>query len=290
MLGSRWQAPPTRRRRRGGTFTPARPWQGCVPAMLTLLTSQATALTTLAVDEAIARLNDGRFAVLVDVRTRSEWDAGHLPNATFVESLNTNGDTSRLDGCQSCPVAVYCHSGVRAEAAARVLEANGFTDVYNVLGIKQWTAAGVALFTTSDQPPACEKYACGSARAVTPPLTVPTFVVDPSFPKPIGGVPLELADISGLHIDTSSDDAVWLIQRHRSATNTLGLPPVLKFSTDGDLLAGWGGPSPDHDWPENEHGMYRDHTGAVWVCGGLPTEHLLPEAAGQRFPPPEQAC
>tara|TARA_B110001452_G_scaffold256847_2_gene250562 strand:+ start:432 stop:728 length:297 start_codon:yes stop_codon:yes gene_type:complete len=74
--------------------------------MLAALVSQATAYTTLAVDDAIARWNEGRFAVLVDVRTQSEWQAGHLPNATFIESMNTNGDTSRLDGCQLCPVAV----------------------------------------------------------------------------------------------------------------------------------------------------------------------------------------
>ena len=74
--------------------------------MIAALATQVTAYTTLDVDDAIARWNEGRFAALVDVRTQSEWDAGHLPNATFVESMNTNGDTSRLDGCQSCPIAV----------------------------------------------------------------------------------------------------------------------------------------------------------------------------------------
>ena len=253
--------------------------------MLALLATQVSAYPpTLTVDDAIARWAEGRFAVLVDVRTQREWDTGHLPNATFIESLSTNGDTSRLDGCQGCPVAVYCRSGVRAAAAASVLEAKGFTDVYNALGVQQWTAAGVALVDTADHPPACDTHGCAP-----PPVTrVPTFVVDPTFPKPIGGSPLELADISGLHIDTAADDAVWLIQRHRSGTNARGLPPVLKLSAEGDLLAGWGGPTPAHDWPENEHGMYRDHTGAVWVCGGLPSEHLLAAAAGRRFPPPEQ--
>ena len=128
--------------------------------MLATLASQATAYTTLAVDDAITRWNEGRFAVLVDVRTQSEWDAGHLPNATFIESMNTNGDTSRLDGCQSCPVAVYCRSGSRSKAAADILEADGFTEVYDVLGINQWTAAGIALVSTADYPPGCDAYAC----------------------------------------------------------------------------------------------------------------------------------
>ena len=131
--------------------------------MLGALVGQLTAYTTLDVDDAIARWADGRFAVLVDVRTQSEWDDGHLPNATFIESMNTNGDTSRLDGCQSCPVAVYCRSGRRSKDAADILEANGFTEVYDVLGINQWTAAGVELVNTADFPPGCDAYTCEDA-------------------------------------------------------------------------------------------------------------------------------
>eukprot|EP00966_Prymnesium_polylepis_P220556 5102033-Prymnesium_polylepis.1 len=112
---------------------------------------------------------------------------------------------------------------------------------------------------------------------------LPIHEVDPAWPTSrAGGTALELADISGLHVDV--DDSVWVIQRYANALNTLGLPPVLRFSAAGDLISSWGGQSDAYDWPENEHGVYVDHMGCVWVCGGLPYEKATGD---ERFPAPE---
>lgn len=55
------------------------------------------------------------FKAIIDVRRTDEWNAGHLPNATFVQSFNVDGFTAPgaeliLD-CKDCPIAVYCRSG-----------------------------------------------------------------------------------------------------------------------------------------------------------------------------------
>lgn len=98
--------------------------------MLYVLTSCVAGYITLQSSEFRAKHDEGFFGAVIDVRTQGEWDAGHLPNATFIESLQVNQDTSRIAACTSCRIAVYCRTGQRSKAAADVLEAAGFTDVY----------------------------------------------------------------------------------------------------------------------------------------------------------------
>jgi len=78
---------------------------------------------------------------IVDVRTPSEWKAGHIPGARhfFVPDLREN--IGKLDRDRT--TVTYCDSGYRASVAASVLQQEGFTDVRNVPGSWQaWTNAG----------------------------------------------------------------------------------------------------------------------------------------------------
>ena len=122
--------------------------------------------TTLTVSEAQPRLSNGEFAVLIDVRRQDEWDAGHLELATHIPSLQTTEDTSALAGCETCAIAVYCRSGSRSKAAASVLEAKGFSNIFDVLGVQQWESAGVSLVTTPSEQPTC---AGNAAECTWPP-------------------------------------------------------------------------------------------------------------------------
>ena len=157
-------------------------------AAYVLLTLPRLALAYTTIDDAAdsaSRWSSGQFAVLVDVRRTEEWDAGHLPNATFIPSLQTSQDTSRLAGCESCAIAVYCRSGRRSKEAAVVLENAGFTNVYDVLGINQWTEeAGVTLVSDEDREPSCcdatcttNEGACNAGSVIGIVLTVISTVV-----------------------------------------------------------------------------------------------------------------
>ncbi len=90
--------------------------------------------------ELIAR---GTFDV-VDVREPREWSSGHLPGPRLVP----------LDRFKASPVAALprdgvifvCAAGVRSQAAARLAEANGFHDLYNLSGgTRGWVNAGLPL-------------------------------------------------------------------------------------------------------------------------------------------------
>lgn len=71
-------------------------------------------------------------AVLIDVRTKEEFEMGHLPYA-----LNIGVDElrSRLDEIpKGKPVVLYCAIGLRGYLASRILLQNGYNEVYNLSG------------------------------------------------------------------------------------------------------------------------------------------------------------
>lgn len=99
-----------------------------------------------------ADMQSGFFAVVVDTRRQDEWDAGHIANATFLPSMHETGDWAPISRCKACNIAIYCRTGRRSKLAADVLEANGFSNVYDALGITQWQANGHTLVTGAASP------------------------------------------------------------------------------------------------------------------------------------------
>jgi len=90
--------------------------------------------------ELIAR---GEFDI-VDVREPREWSGGHLPGARLVplDRLKASPKASLpRDG-----VIFVCAAGVRSQTAAKLAEANGFTNLYNLSGgTRGWVNAGLPL-------------------------------------------------------------------------------------------------------------------------------------------------
>ena len=49
----------------------------------------------------------------------------------------------------------------------------------------------------------------------------------------------------------------------------------MEFDKKGNLIQAWGGAGTGYDWPKNEHGIYIDPTGNVWIGGNDVTDHML---------------
>ena len=75
---------------------------------------------------------------LIDVRTASEFEAGHIPNAENApvdELLARSADWDRTR-----PLIVYCATGARSADAAAYLASQGFRKVYDLeKGVVSWT-------------------------------------------------------------------------------------------------------------------------------------------------------
>jgi phage shock protein E len=73
-------------------------------------------------------------AKIIDVRTPGEFAEEAFPGAVNIP-LNTVADKLDELGAKDKPIGLYCASGARSAAAARVLKKAGFTDVVNAGGL-----------------------------------------------------------------------------------------------------------------------------------------------------------
>ena len=92
--------------------------------------------------ELAAWLNDPKRQrpLLLDVRTRAEYDVSHLPDAQHVEPDST---ASTIRQAKDHPIVTYCSVGYRSGAFADRLRVAGFTGVVNLEGsIFRWANEG----------------------------------------------------------------------------------------------------------------------------------------------------
>ncbi len=86
-------------------------------------------------------LNGKSDIQLIDVRTPEEHAEGHIENSLNINFYDDNfikDMSSKLD--KSKPIYIYCRSGGRSGKAAKKLEAEGFTKVYDLEGgFINWT-------------------------------------------------------------------------------------------------------------------------------------------------------
>ena len=81
---------------------------------------------------------------LLDVRSKDEWDEGHLKGAKLLPiSEDDFAGKAKAILDPKKPVLVYCRSGKRSERAAKDLRKAGFAPVYEMEGgILAWEKAG----------------------------------------------------------------------------------------------------------------------------------------------------
>lgn len=104
--------------------------------------TSAPAVSPLGVDAfATAAARPG--TMLIDVRTPSEYAAGHLAGAVNLDVQGSRFADAVAELDPSKSYAVYCHSGNRSAVAVSYLRDRGFTHVTELGGgIAAWEAAG----------------------------------------------------------------------------------------------------------------------------------------------------
>ena len=93
----------------------------------------------VSIDEAKELIETENELFILDVRTKDEFDAGHIDDAVQipVDELGTRID--EIIEYKENPVLVYCRSGRRSRDAAEILKENGFTNIYNLSdGFMRW--------------------------------------------------------------------------------------------------------------------------------------------------------
>ena len=88
--------------------------------------------------EAIAMMEEKSDYIILDVRTASEFDGGHIPGAINIpnESIGTDA-IPQLPGKDQL-IFVYCRSGNRSKQASEKLVKLGYTNIVEFGGIIDW--------------------------------------------------------------------------------------------------------------------------------------------------------
>lgn len=75
--------------------------------------------------------------LILDVRTKEEFNQGHIPNALNIPVDEISKDTMEHYH-KNIKVVVYCRSGTRSKRAALQLRDLGFIDIYDLGSLNNW--------------------------------------------------------------------------------------------------------------------------------------------------------
>jgi hydroxyacylglutathione hydrolase len=103
-------------------------------------------LEALSVQELDTRLKAAasKHPFILDVRTETEWDSGHIGGALHIHGGVLKDRFSEVP--KDRPVAVVCGTGYRGSIAASFLKSHGYENVANVLGgMTAWKAASLPI-------------------------------------------------------------------------------------------------------------------------------------------------
>ena len=109
-------------------------------------------------EEAMRIMAEETGYVILDVRTKEEYDGGHIPGAVCVPNEQINCDAPEALPDYDQLILVYCRSGNRSKQAAQKLASMGFTRVYEFGGINTWPGEIVAEELQPETEPATLTY------------------------------------------------------------------------------------------------------------------------------------
>ena len=94
----------------------------------------------------LSQLESDPNAVILDVRTQSEWEEGIIPNAIHIDIYKGQGFMYEVDALdKSKNYYVYCKAGGRSAQACSIMNQLGFENTYNLLdGIMEWDGEVIA--------------------------------------------------------------------------------------------------------------------------------------------------
>ncbi len=107
-------------------------------------TPKADTYRRISMREAVEMMEKETGYVILDVRTRQEYDSGHIPGAILIpnETIGTDELPELPDKDQL--ILVYCRSGNRSRQASDKLVKLGYTNVVEFGGINSWPGEVVA--------------------------------------------------------------------------------------------------------------------------------------------------
>lgn len=93
--------------------------------------------TRITMDEAVEMMV-AYDVIILDVRTLSEFDSGHIPYAISLPIDEIEDTVQGIISNKDQIILVYCRTGNRSDTAAAMLVDMGYRNVYDFGGIVSW--------------------------------------------------------------------------------------------------------------------------------------------------------
>ncbi len=94
----------------------------------------------------MASIEGGTAPPIVDVRTRGEYESGHVPGAIHIPFYNLWSREDEIGAAKHDPVVVYCAHGPRAGVAKFALWTKGYNRVVYLDGhMSAWKDRGLPM-------------------------------------------------------------------------------------------------------------------------------------------------
>lgn len=118
-------------------------WLAALAAII--LYHQRTGGASVGPQQAVMLINR-KDAVVVDVREKKEFEAGHIVDAINIPLIKLKQRLNELKKYQDKPVIVYCKMGQHSAEAIKTLQEAGHSEVYKLSGgVSEWKAQSLPL-------------------------------------------------------------------------------------------------------------------------------------------------
>jgi rhodanese-related sulfurtransferase len=120
----------------GNNWMLATLWLVLFSAFMVFLTK--TGPKAVSTQQAVMLINR-KDGVVLDIRDKKEFEAGHIVDAIHMPSSKLSGHVTELEKYKSRPVIVVCKMGQQSGEACKTLTSAGFTDVVRLTGgMAEW--------------------------------------------------------------------------------------------------------------------------------------------------------
>lgn len=89
-------------------------------------------------EQAKQMMDDNDQLIVLDVRTKQEYEEGHIPGAVLLPLDELDETAQNVLPDKEQVILVYCRSGNRSRQASELLSKKGYSDIYEFGGIMTW--------------------------------------------------------------------------------------------------------------------------------------------------------
>ncbi|MDD2968494.1 MAG: rhodanese-like domain-containing protein [Lachnospiraceae bacterium] len=100
--------------------------------------TEQSAYTSITAEEAKKIMDEETGYLILDVRTKEEYDEGHIPDSVLLPNETIDDDVSDILPDKDQKILIYCRSGNRSKQASQKLADLGYTDLVEFGGIIDW--------------------------------------------------------------------------------------------------------------------------------------------------------